>query len=150
MRTTSSLILMLAIALVPLLAYGQIYSWRDADGKVQYSNVPPANIKDVRKIKSAPPPGEGGTASPNLAEREMAFKKRQIDAAAASAKAEKDQAEAEERRKNCEQSKSYLRMLESGGRISSINEKNERVFLDDAARAAKTADARKAVSEWCQ
>lgn len=150
MRTASFLILILSLTVAPLPVYGQVYRWIGADGKVQYSDAPPANATEVRKIKSAPPSVEGGAASRNLAEKELAFKKRRLDAAAAAAKVEKGQAETGERRKNCEQSRSQLRMLESGERIADINGKGERIFLDDAARAVKTSDARKAVSEWCQ
>lgn len=152
MRTRSSLILISALAIAPLLAHGQTqtYRWHDADGKLHYSDVPPVKPADVKKIKPPPPPVGGDAAIRQLAEREMAFKKRQLDAAASVSTAEKAQAEAEERRKNCEQSRSQLRMLESGVRISSINERGERFFLGEAEHSAQMAEARNAVNQWCQ
>lgn len=147
MRTPTILVLLL---LSPL-AFGQIYSWRDAEGKVHYSDVPPAESVNVRKIApSGTVSGDTGSARRDLAQKEMEFKKRQLDAAEAGAKAERDKADAEDKEKNCSQAKSYLRALESGERISRSNEKGERIFLDDQSRSEEVIATRRAIDSWCK
>lgn len=147
MRTSTILVLLL---LSPL-AFGQIYSWRDAEGKVHYSDVPPTGAVNARKIESAATvEGDTKNARRDLANKEMAFKKRQQDSAEAAAKSEKDKVDAEEKQKNCAQAKSYLRALESGERISRTNENGERIFLDDSSREQERAAAGRAVESWCK
>lgn len=147
MRTATTLLLLL----VSSAAYGQIYTWHDADGKVQYSDVPPAGQADVREIQpAAGNPADVESARRNLAEKEMEFNKRRQDAAKAAAKAEQDQAKAEDRERNCAQAKSYLRSLESGERISRIDAKGERIFLDDSARSQEIGATKRSVESWCK
>lgn len=145
-------------ALIPLLlaclctvASAEIYTWRDASGKVHYSDKPPAGL-DARTVRGAPAPAgpaaEG--ASRSLAEREMDFRKRRDEAAKAQAKAETDKREAEESRQNCEQAKRQLQALESGQRMSRINAAGERVPLDDAMRKQEIESTRKSVESWCK
>lgn len=131
-------------------ASAEIYTWRDASGKVHYSDKPPAGL-DARTVRGAPaagPSAEG--ASRSLAEREMDFRKRRDEAAKAQAKAETDKREAEESRRNCEQAKRQLQALESGQRMSRINAAGERVPLDDAMRAQEIESTRRSVESWCK
>ncbi len=147
MRTPTILLLLLFSP----LAFGQIYSWRDAEGKVHYSDVPPTDSVNVRKITpSGAVSGDTGNARRDLAQKEMEFKKRQLDAAEAGAKVEKEKIDAEDRDKNCTQAKSYLRALESGERISRSNEKGERAFLDDQSRSQEIVSTRRAIESWCK
>ena len=147
--------ILLVLLLLSPLASGQIYSWRDADGKMHYSDIPPtgavAGAVTTRKIEPAvSEPGASENARRDAATKEMDFKKRQLDSADAAAKAEKDKADAEDRKANCAQAKSYLRALESGERISRTNEKGERIFLDDQMRQQEIVATRRSVDSWCK
>lgn len=147
MRTAAILVLLLISPTI----FAQIYSWRDAEGKVHYSDMPPAGQVNARKIApAATTSGDTENARRDLANREMEFKKRQQDAAEVAAKDEKNKADAAERLRNCDQAKSYLRALESGARISRTNENGERAFLDERSRQQETATAGRAVESWCK
>lgn len=150
MRTTAALFM----ALMAAAALGaEVYTWRDADGKVHYSDTPPAGA-DVKKLRggvqvnTAPP----AQAAPRrgLADQEMEFRKRKTDTEAAQAKAEKEKTEVEEGRRNCEQARAQLQSLETGRRISRLNAQGETVVLDDDMRTQETERTKKAVQTWCK
>ena len=88
-------------------------------------------------------------ARQKLAKEQMDFRKRQLDAAEAAAKADKTQSDAAERQENCKQARSYLQALESGMRITRGTDKGEREFLDDQGREQEIISARRAVASSC-
>ena len=147
MRTAALLVLLL---ISPTLL-AEIYSWRDGEGRMHYSDIPPLGQVNASKIApAATSPNDVERARRDLANKELEFRKRQQDAAEAAAKADKDKAGAAERLANCDKARSYLRALESGGRISRTDENGERVFLDDQGRQQETEAASRAVESWCK
>lgn len=153
MEITTRSIAALVLALIATTAVGaEVYTWKDASGKVHYSDTPPADsaAKKMRAGSSAEAPAVAAPApKKSLAEQELDFRKRKTEGEEARTKAEKEKTEAEEKSKNCEQAKLQLQALESGQRISRYSAQGERVVLDDAARAQETAAANKAVQNWC-
>lgn len=144
--------LSLAISLVALSATAQVYSWKDADGKIHYSDQPPAGkSKDSRKLGPAVQAPEGA-AEARQAQAEKAIEERKDSQKAkeAAAKAEKDKAAAAEKKQQCERAKTALSGLESGATRFTTGPNGERVALDGAARAAEVANARKAADSWCK
>jgi hypothetical protein len=159
----------IALALcVALPASAQMYKWVDENGKVQYSDKPPpSNVKTEKLRKpataaSAPAAVEskGGAAKgaakdaakagpKTTAEQEQAFRKRQLDAAKAEEGAAQKQAQTREADENCRRAKTAVASLEMGGRQSRVDEKGERVFLDDAQIAQELGRARQAVATSC-
>jgi len=154
--------LMLCLALP---ASAQMYKWVDADGRVQYSDKPPpSNIKteklrETAPAASAPAAGDAKGAAKKdaakagprtAAEEEQAFRKRQLDAAKAQELDGKKQAEARQKEENCARARAALTNLEMGGRQVRIDEKGERVFLEDAQIAQETARARQDVAAACK
>ena len=145
-------ITLLILACVWTAASAQVYTWRDASGNIHYSDTPPPGV-DARKMR----PGVQSDTAPDttapsrsMAEQEMGFRKRQAEAEKARAKAEQEKKEAEESRRSCEESRKQLQALESGQRISRINEAGELVNLDDEMRAQEIDRARKSVQSWCK
>lgn len=134
-------------------AFAGITRWVDAEGKVHYSDEPPPsgakNEKQIVVPPSAPVPSKE-SASKSLADKEMEFRKRQQEQADAQAKKDKEAAAAKVKQQNCDRAKATQRNLESGVRAFSINEKGERVYMDDSARQKALADAKKAVDSWCK
>lgn len=158
-----SVVLGLALC-VALQASAQTYKWVDSDGRVQYSDKPPpGNIKteklrDPARAASVPAASEGKgaaqkdaakTAPKTAAEQDQAFRKRQLDAAKGQAEEAKKQAEARDRAENCERAKAALANLAMGGRQMRIDEKGERVFLDDQQIVRETARAREEAAAMC-
>ncbi|MDK9725279.1 MAG: DUF4124 domain-containing protein [Sterolibacteriaceae bacterium MAG5] len=134
-----------------LLASAQMYSWKDAKGKIHYSDEPPPDQLPVRKVAPPPPPAADPAAlQRTLAERENESRKRQKSAQEAAAKADKERADGEERRANCEKAQGNLKSIESGQVRFTIDSKGERVALDGAVREAELANAKRSVDTWCK
>jgi len=148
MRLATALLLAL-LAQTALAA--DIYSWRDKDGRVHYSDVPPPAPVQPRSIGSAgPAPAPAAAAPARPANQELEFRKRRAQAAEAEAKLAKEKADAENARAQCDQARGQLATLESGRRIAQYNSAGELEVLDDAQRAANIERARAAVASWCR
>lgn len=158
-----SVALGLALCLA-LPASAQMYKWVDSDGRVQYSDKPPpSNIKTEKLRAPAPAPsapaaseGKGAAqkgatkAGPKTAaEQEQAFRKRQLDEAKAQEDEGKKQAQARDKAENCKRAKAAVTNLEIGGRQMRIDEKGERVFLDDQQIVQETAKAQQEAAAAC-
>lgn len=166
-RLTVAMWLTLCLALP---ASAQMYKWVDSNGKVQYSDKPPpSNIKTEKLRETAPAASAPAASTPaatdskgaakkdaakaapkTQAEEEQAFRKRQLDAAKAQEAEEKKQAEARRQADNCTHAKAALTNLEMGGRQMRIDDKGERVFLEDEEIARQTAKARQDVATACK
>lgn len=125
------------------------------DGRVEYAAQCPPDTKEMQTgIRSSQ--GSSGATPPSpqqksLAEREAEFRKRQMEKEDTRQKDEKKAAEAREKLAACEQAQTYLKSLEVGNRISRVDPKTgERVYLEDADRAAEMAKAQRAVDSWCR
>lgn len=148
----------------PALALAQ-WQWVDKDGRKVFSDRPPPNdipAKSILKqpgVKAAPvqqaqaavaaasaasapasAPARPAASAPRIAGRDPALedKKRQAEAAElAKRKADEDKLAAL-RAENCTRAKRSKASYDSGVRIAQVNEKGEREFLSDEARAAET------------
>jgi len=142
---------MLALLVCPVFA-GEIYSWRDKDGKIHYSDIPPPAPMEPRKIGSTGTPisAAGPSERASVADQDLEFRKRRAAAVDAESKERKKMAEAAESRDQCEQARLQLAALESGQRMARTNAAGEREFLDDAQRSGEIERSRKAVDSWCK
>lgn len=148
----------LAALLLPAAATAQIYQWKDANGKVHYSDQPPpAAAKQERTFTprlapaaAAPTSDDAPPAAASLQEQEAAFKQRQVEQEEAKAQQEKEAATANERKRNCDLAKGNLRNLQVGGRQVRFDPKTgDRAYLSEAELAQTVKDAERAVEEWC-
>lgn len=125
------------MALFAAAASAQQYKWTDKDGKVRYGDVPPPGVTTT-KLKA---PSASPAAAPDTKKN------------APKTKEPEKQAMTEEqlqiKRENCARAQESLRTLQSGLRISRIDSKGERYYLDDAQIAQETAKAQQAVQHWC-
>ncbi|MDR2240599.1 MAG: DUF4124 domain-containing protein [Zoogloeaceae bacterium] len=137
---------------VSAVAAAQVYTWRDASGKVHYSDTPPPGVeaKKIRDNTTVPNAEATSNASRSLAEQEAEFRKRQDEAKKTQAKAEQEQKESTERQRNCGAARNQLSALESGRRMSRMNAAGEAIPLDDAMRAQEIERAKQAVASWCK
>ncbi|GAB4182401.1 MAG: hypothetical protein Fur0039_27040 [Rhodocyclaceae bacterium] len=151
MRPTT--VLLLGLLAQSALA-ADIYSWRDKDGRIHYSDVPPPAPIQPRSLGAAgpapSPPAPATAARSRPADLELEFRKRRAQAAEAEAKLAKEKSDAEAARMQCEQARRYLATIESGRRIAQYNSAGELEFLDDAQRAASLEQARAGVASWCK
>lgn len=142
----------LCAALISGAVHAQQFKWVDANGRTQYGDTPPPGVKATRL---RPPPGpastpEGAAKGSSAAEQEEAFRKRRKAQEEAAAKAAAKQDEAAARKENCQRAREQLAMLESGQRISRIDAKGERYFIDDKERAAELARVRDLAAQECK
>jgi hypothetical protein len=142
----------LFLALVATLAWGgEIYTWKDASGKIHYSDTPPPGA-DSKRMRGGAQTGGTTTSAPSkgVAEQDMEFRKRQQASEKSRAQAEQEKSSSDEARNNCEQAKRQLQALESGQRMSRVNEAGENIPMDDEARAKEIEQTRKSVQSWCK
>jgi hypothetical protein len=161
------------LTLAPTAASAQ-WKWRDGNGQINISDLPPPRGIPERDILERPgPPGTRPAAATPPASTTAAA----ADAAASPAKtgadaprvdpelearrraAEQEQAArqrtadaklAARRAENCKAARSHLAALESGQRLVRFNEKGEREFLDDDQRATEMKRAKEAIASDCR
>lgn len=140
-------------------ATAQQYKWKDEKGRVQYGDAPPPGVKATPL--RPPPPAPAAAAKPadakagskgplTPAEKDAEYRKRQDEAAKDRDKLAKDQQEAEAKKENCARAQEHLRTLQSGQRLSGVDSKGERYYLDEAQIAKETAKAQQGIQQWCK
>ncbi len=164
MKPIRSLICM-ALCLYALAASAQ-WQWMDKDGRKVFSDrPPPADIPEKSILKrpggrgpaatapapvAAAPAAAPGSAAPAGVDKSLQDKKKQAeDAEAAKRKAEEER-NARLMAENCQRAQQAKAGLDSGGRMSRINEKGEREFFDEAALAAEGQRLQSIINENCK
>jgi hypothetical protein len=125
-------------------ASAQQYKWKDERGRVQYGDAPPPGV-NASPLR-APPPAPTAAAKP--ADPKAARKPE--EAAKEREKLAQDEKAAQAKKENCARAQDYLRNLQSGQRLSGIDSKGERYYLDEAQIAQETAKAQRGVQDWCK
>jgi hypothetical protein len=155
-----------------------LWKWRDANGRITVSDQPPPREipdRDILERPAARNPAADATGAANrppAAPRPAAASpagpaasgpaaridpeleaRRRADAAkgreAAKAAPPEDPQTAARKRENCERARGLLATLDSGQRMARLNDKGERVVLDDAARAQEARRARDVIASDC-
>lgn len=125
---------------------GEIYSWKDKDGRTHYSDRPPADNKiQIKSGKSAPAPATAASAS-SLAEKNRAFKERSAAKADAEQKSAEDKKRDDAKRQYCAELKQRLETFESGIRVTHVVG-GENVYYTDEERSALSRKARADLAE---
>lgn len=128
--------LALAMAVASPVATAALYKWVDANGRTVYSDQPPlGNIKT--EVVGAAAPASNPDAVKEMANKDAELKKRQSDKLEEAKKSEKARAEAQKLASLCTQAQaSGLRRADTA--MYRLNEKGERVVMDEATRKAET------------
>ena len=164
--------LVLAIGL-PGTALSQAYKWRDEKGGMVFSdqpppsNIPRANILQAPKLtpsvaakSGAPATGGASATAPagkpapkpaaapkSTAEQEADYKKRQLEAQKKAKEDGDKSAQEQQRVAACASLQQALKGLEGGQRVSRVDEKGERYFINDDQRAADIAKAKQELAD---
>jgi Domain of unknown function (DUF4124) len=148
----------LAVAVLTLspFALADIYQWKDAEGKTQYSDQPPMD-RPARLVKSgavvatvaAEKTDEAKSEKKgpkSLDEKDQDFRKRKI----AAEKAEKEAAaKAAEKKAECLAAKNDLKDMTESNRVYERNEKGEKQYLDDKQRDKYAAEVNAKIKQNC-
>ena len=154
---------------VPLLASAQ-WQWLDSSGRKVFSDKsPPPEIPANRILKK--PGGRGGRSvdveqpapvaaaatsaaapvpKPSGKDKALEEKKKQAEAAEAAKKKAEEEKLAAGRVENCNRAQTSKATLESGMRVSRVNTKGEREFVDDAQRAAEIKHLNEVIARDCK
>lgn len=158
-ETGSTMKTIVAIALLALSAgasAGQINKCVDAGGKVVgYGDCPPGSRSEASSVKSAPPPAPApaakSSAPQSVAEKDADYRKRQMEKKEADEKSAKKAEITAQNARACEDSRAYLKSLQSGNRITRNDPKTgERVFLQDGEYATEIARVQKNIDNNCR
>jgi len=140
-RRTRSRIPMCAVAAlvaaaVSPFATAALYKWVDANGRVVYSDQPPVGVKSELVGAAAPP--SNPDAMKELANKDAELKKRQSDRLEEANKSAKARTDAQKLASFCMQARTQASgMRRADVAMYRLNEKGERVPMDEAARKAE-------------
>lgn len=165
-----SWILCVLLLALPTLGNAEIYKWKDKNGTTRYSDTPPpSNIKQEaigskKALKASPataatpvaaqktPAGDDVAKDsppvPGSADEEAALKRQSNAEAEKNNKLEKERQELA-KAENCSAAKSNLASYEQGGRVYKMNEKGERIYLDENDFKAGREKAKQEINENC-
>lgn len=143
------------------------WKWLDKHGQTQYSDLaPPAGTPErdilqrpgagVRRSLPASPAAPASAASgapalaPKASDPELEARRQKAEQEAADKQKADEAKVAAARAENCGRAQAQMRAIDSGLRMVRINAKGERVFLDEAARAAETQRTRDIIASECR
>jgi len=143
------------------------WKWRDGNGRVQYSDLPPpASVadKDVlqrpqsAQLVASPATAPASAASAPLlsakvgktVEPELEAKRRKAEEEKAAKDKLEEQRIAAAKADNCSRARGQLRTLDDGIRIARTNAKGEREILDDQGRAAERQRTLDVIASDCK
>ncbi|TWI67466.1 uncharacterized protein DUF4124 [Pseudoduganella lurida] len=143
--------------------------WKDAKGVRQYSDqpppasvplsnvlkAPPGQLPDLRREMTGPsaaatPAAPAAKGKPTLAQRNEDYEKRRQEAAQTAQQAATEAQNKASEAANCQNARDNQRMLESGIRVATADANGERVFLDDAQKAAQLKRSRDIIAMSCK
>ena len=142
-----ALMIALALAFAPL-ASAQLYKHVGKDGKVTYSDQPPANA-DAKTI-NVPRGGPATAPAKSYVEQEKDLDKKRKESREKQGKADEKAAQAKQEEERCATLRQAHQMYQEGGRIYKTDEKGERVFMSDAEIEAARAKSRREMDEACK
>ena len=161
-------------------ALAQVYTWKDANGRVQFSDQPPPNA-DIKPTKppagpkyapavaapntktNAPSAQSAGVAQSdpkaapatqsgpkNWQAKDLEYKQRRAAELEAENKRKQEEAKAEEKKRYCEGLRNNVAMFERGGRVTNTNAQGERSFMDDSQMKQEAERARGQLTRDCK
>ncbi len=171
-------LIVLSLATLPMTTIADTYKCRAPDGKITYAGQmsltpgvkceqifvrkPPmtqttsgSETSTTEKPENAEPQASATTppVEKSSADKKFEAKRKKADSDEAKKKANDDAerklAEQKLKEENCQNAKNNVQTYSHGGRISKINEKGEREFLEDNDIKQKLEQSQKDVDKWC-
>jgi hypothetical protein len=131
------------------LAQAAMYKWVDDKGVTQYTQYPPPDRK-AEVIVPPPPPAE----DPEGAQKKLEATLQKLDEerkakATAQEESQKTADEAKQRQKVCQDARSNLEKLTTGGRRRVIGPDGVASYLPEEERQQKITEAKEAIKKYC-
>ena len=164
MNTTRILAVGITSLVCAFAATAQTYQWKNSQGQTVISDTPPpGNAKSARTVganqplqrgeldSSKPSDAQEKAAAPkSTAEKDMDFKKRQQETKEKAEKEAKEQAAARDKQENCDRARRNLAALEANQPMATLDEKGERIVMDNSQREQEMERARRFMAESCK
>jgi hypothetical protein len=137
------------------LANAQVYKWVDEKGVTQYTTTPSPQGKGQKIVST---PASGTAARPQAKEKtwqekEIEFRERRANAAEQQHKEENERniarLQAAEKRESCIAARTNLHALTEQRPMFSINERGERVYVEDKERPRMIEDLKQVIARDC-
>ena len=144
------LILVVLACLLPTGAGAgaEVFKWSDDEGKIHYGDRPPYE-GDVETVRTPPPPSDSAVLQ---SRSRLDHLRSEVYESEKVRENEKKTAarEREARERRCLEARYQLRVAEFEGPVFRGDERGERVYLADDARAAKREHAQKLIEVNCR
>jgi hypothetical protein len=142
------------------------WKWKDARGQVVISDVPPPREIPERDVLQKPDvvvrkaaaqsaaPAASAPAVESVAKArvdpELEARKKKAEQEQTDKNKAEEEKVAQQRAENCKRARAQMSSLDSGIRLSRVNEKGEREILDDKQRAEEVARTRQIMASDCR
>jgi hypothetical protein len=138
-------------SMLSMAAQAEIYKWKDANGVIRYSDIPPPANVQTESLKSGRTPAPAPVAKPAPSKAKAPGDGGETAATKPEDITPDKVKEAEDvlKKQNCQNAKTNLNVLNDGP-VYRMNEKGEREDLDQAAIAKEKEKAKKEVEKYCQ
>jgi hypothetical protein len=137
----------LALAAWIPAAIADMYKWVDEKGVTHYSESPPPDGKATKMETRPSGPAEAPSAAPEgWKQRELESRQRRIKEESDRAK---DDSGAAVRKQRCLRAQRELDIVKSARPVYSVNERGEKVYLEDKDRAREIEGWRQHVQTYC-
>lgn len=142
-------LMLVAVALAMATPAHAIYKWVDEKGVTHFSDDPPPSGK-AQKIEPKVTPPSSDAKPTDWKQRELDLRKKRIeqDQKDEYQKANSQNAAAE-RQNRCVYAQRELHVLEKQIPVYTVNEKGDKVYLEDKDRPAQIARYKQAVAQYC-
>ena len=142
-------IVLLSLVLLPLAAAAQMYKWVDEKGVTHYSETPPPDGKgakvDIKPSGPATQPPATDWKQKELDTRQQRIQKEQQEQ---NQKAQEQNVNSA-RRNNCLEAQRQLNIAQTPRPVFQVNEKGEKVYLDDKERQREIDGWQANVRKYC-
>ena len=146
------LAVLLLAAFLATGAFAQVFKWVDENGKTHYGEKPPPGVKATELGVPAASPGQAPAAStPDWKEKDLEFKKRQIER-----ERKENVDEATKRRRTavraseCAEARRRLSRLQEQIPLYTRDSKGDRTYLEDKDRPGEVAKQQRLIAENCE
>jgi len=146
MRTAVTITLTIALFTGP--ASAAMFKWKDADGKIQYGQHPPAGVEAARIRADSSPKHAPATRKP-LQDQLKELEERQQQQQAAEAEAELEKKNAGIRKQNCANARANITRLGYGGNRLAAMPDGSYKRLTEAEKQQQLKKNQEAVKEFC-
>lgn len=137
------------LALLPLASAAQtMYKWVDEKGTTHFSEYPPPEGKGGAKVEVKPPVTDKAYNPDTWRERDLESRQRRAQQAVQE-EGERKREEAS-RAQSCRRAREGLDTMKNARRVYNLDDKGERVYVEDKDRPAEIQRLTRDVEKYCR